>query len=315
MILGASTFVEGVDNAFILILAFSFFFLIAITGLIIYFMWRYNNKKNPKATQIKDSIALEITWTVIPIFLVLGMFYYGYVGWIPMKRPPEDGLRVTANARMWSFSFEYENGRTSDKLYVPVDSAVIINLNALDVLHSLYIPAFRVKEDMVPGLANNRTWFEATKTGTYNLFCTEYCGLQHSYMLSEVVVMEKEEFKTWYEDTTAVAAVAPEGANMALLGRQLLESKGCFACHSLDGRDLVGPTYRDAWGSTVDVVTDGQSRQVTYDEEYVIRSIYEPDYDIHEGYRPGQMLSYEGELSDQDIEMIIEFLKTLAPIN
>jgi cytochrome c oxidase subunit 2 len=315
MILGASTFVEGVDNAFILILAFSFFFLIAITGLIIYFIWRYNNKRNPNATQIKDSIALEVTWTVIPIFLVLGMFYYGYVGWIPMKRPPEEGLKVTANARMWSFSFQYENGRTSDKLYVPVDSAVIIRLNALDVLHSFYIPAFRVKEDMVPGLANNRTWFEATKTGTYNLFCTEYCGLQHSYMLSEVVVMEKEEFKTWYEDTTAVAAVAPEGDNIALLGRQLVESKGCLACHSLDGRDLVGPTYRDAWGTTVNVVTDGQSRQVTYDEEYVIRSIYEPDYDIHEGYRPGQMLSYEGELSDQDIEMIIEFLKTLAPVN
>ncbi len=313
MILGASTFVEGVDNAFILILAFSFFFLIAITGLIIYFIWRYNNKRNPKATQIKDSISLELTWTIIPIFLVLGMFYYGYVGWIPMKRPPEEGLKVTANARMWSFSFQYENGRTSDKLYVPVDSAVIIRLNALDVLHSFYIPAFRVKEDMVPGLTNNRTWFEATKTGTYNLFCTEYCGLQHSYMLSEVVVMEKEEFKIWYEDTTAVAAVAPEGANMALLGRQLLQSKGCIACHSLDGRDLVGPTYKDAWGTMVNVVTDGQSRQVTYDDEYVIRSIYEPDYDIHEGYRPGQMLSYEGELSDQDIEMIIEFLKTLAP--
>lgn len=315
MILGASTFVEGVDNAFIFILGISFFFLIGITLTIILFLYRYNAKKNPKATPVKDSIRLELLWTIIPVILVLGMFYYGYVGWIPMKRPPDEGIKVTANARMWSFSFQYENGRTSDKLYVPVDSAVIINLNALDVLHSFYIPAFRVKEDMVPGLANNRTWFEATKTGTYNLFCTEYCGLQHSYMISEVVVMEKEEFQTWYEDTTAVAEVAPEGANMALLGRQLLESKGCLACHSLDGRDLVGPTYRDAWGSTVDVVTDGQSRQVTYDEEYVIRSIYEPDYDIHEGYRPGQMLSYEGELSDQDIEMIIEFLKTLAPIN
>ncbi|MFN3555875.1 MAG: cytochrome c oxidase subunit II [Bacteroidales bacterium] len=313
MILGASTFVEGVDNAFIFILGISFFFLIGITLTMLLFIYRYNKKRNPKATQVKDSVALEVTWTIIPLILVLGMFYYGYVGWIPMKKPPEEGIKVTANARMWSFNFRYENGRVSDKLYVPVDTAIIVRLNALDVLHSFYIPAFRIKEDMVPGLPNNRTWFQATKTGTYTIFCSEYCGLQHAYMLSEVVVMEKEDFWEWYNDTTAVTMVIPQEANLALLGRQVVESKGCLACHSIDGANLVGPTFKGVWGEEVTVITGGRERVVIFDEEYVIRSIYEPDYDIHKGFRPGQMLSYEGEITDQEMELIIEFLKSLNP--
>ncbi len=311
MISGASTFVEGVDNAFLFIMVISFFFLIGITLTILVFLIRYNHKKNPKPTQVKDSVALEITWTVIPLILVMGMFYYGYVGWIPMKRPPDEGVVVTANARMWSFSFRYENGRVSDKLYVPKDTAVIINLNALDVLHSFYIPAFRIKEDMVPGLVNNRTWFEATKTGTYNIFCAEYCGLQHSYMISEVVVMEPEEFWEWYHDPDAMVMEVPDDADPVLLGRQIVERQGCVACHSLDGSTVVGPTFKGRFGETITVMTQGEEREIVYDEEYVKRSIYEPDYDITEGFRAGQMLSYEGEISEQEIEFIVEFLKSL----
>ncbi|TVQ11979.1 MAG: cytochrome c oxidase subunit II [Bacteroidetes bacterium] len=311
MILGASTFVEGVDNAFIFILGISFFFLIGISLVIILFLFRYNEKRNPKATPVKDSIALELTWTIIPLILVMGMFYYGYVGWIPMKRPPAEGINVTANARMWSFNFRYENGRVSDKLYVPKDTAILINLNALDVLHSFYIPAFRLKEDMVPGLANNRTWFEATKVGTYTIFCAEYCGLQHSYMLSEVVVMEPEDFWAWYDDPDAMVVEVTEDVNLALLGRQLVERNGCVACHSLDGRTLVGPTFKGRYGETITVITGGQERQIIYDEEYVRRSIYEPDYDITVGFRPGQMLSYEGEITEQEVEFITEFIKSL----
>ncbi len=311
MILGASTFVEGVDFAFMFILGIAFFFLISITAVMIFFIYRYNKKRNPKATQVKDSTTLEITWTVIPLILVMGMFYYGYVGWIPMKKPPEEGVTITSHARMWSFSFEYENGRVSDKLYVPVDTAVIINLNAMDVLHAFYIPAFRIKEDMVPGLANNRTWFEATKTGSYSVFCAEYCGLQHSYMLSEVVVMEQDEFWEWYHDPDAMTLEVPDDADPAILGRQIISSKGCTACHSLDGSSLVGPTFAGRYGETITVITDGQEREVLYDEEYVKRSIYDPDYDITEGFRPGQMLSYEGEISEEEIEFIVAFLESL----
>lgn len=308
---GASTFVEGVDNAFIFILGIAFFFLIGITAVIILFLYRYNRKRHPKAVQIEGNNTLEFVWTAIPLALVMGMFYYGYIGWVPMKRPPDQGVEITANARMWNFSFRYANGRVTDKLYIPKDTAVILNLNAVDVLHSLYIPAFRVKEDMVPGLPNNRMWFEATKTGTFSLFCTEYCGLQHSYMYTEVVVMEQDEFWTWYEDTTGVVIDVPDEADLAFLGRQVIESKGCLACHSLDGTTVIGPTFLGKFGETITVTTQGQEREIVYDANYVRRSIYEPDYDITQGFRAGQMFSYEGEITEQEIEFIVEFLKSL----
>lgn len=312
MFSGASTFVEGVDNAFVFIIAISLFFLIGITAVMIMFIYRYNQKRHPKAVQIEGSTKLEIAWTVIPLLLVLGMFYYGYVAWIPMKKIPDEGVRITANARMWNFSFRYENGRISDKLFVPKDTAVIVNLNAVDVLHSFYIPAFRIKEDMIPGKPDNRTWFQASKTGTFNVFCAEYCGLQHALMYSEVIVMEPEEFWEWYEDTTAMAAVVTDEVNLAMLGRQVIDRNGCIACHSLDGRSIVGPTFKGKYGTNVTVVTNGQEREVLYDFDYVKRSIYEPDADISKGFRPGQMISYLGEISEQEIEFIVEFLKTLS---
>lgn len=312
MFSGASTFVEGVDNAFVFIIAISLFFLIGITAVMIMFIYRYNQKRHPKAVQIEGSTKLEVAWTVIPLLLVLGMFYYGYVAWIPMKKIPDEGVRITANARMWNFSFRYENGRISDKLFVPKDTAVIVNLNAVDVLHSFYIPAFRIKEDMIPGKPDNRTWFQASKTGTFNVFCAEYCGLQHALMYSEVIVMEPEEFWEWYEDTTAMAAVVTDEVNLAMLGRQVIDRNGCIACHSLDGRSIVGPTFKGKYGTNVTVVTNGQEREVLYDFDYVKRSIYEPDADISKGFRPGQMISYLGEISEQEIEFIVEFLKTLS---
>lgn len=308
---GASTFVEGVDNAFVFIIGISLFFLIGITAFMIYFIYRYNAKKHPKAVQIEGNNTLEIVWTVIPIILVLGMFYYGYVGWVPMKKIPEEGVVVTANARMWSFSFQYDNGRVSDKLYVPKDTAVIVNLNALDVLHSFYVPAFRIKEDMVPGMIKT-SWFEAHKTGTFNVFCSEYCGLQHSLMISEVIVMEQDKFWEWYNDTTAMVQRVEEGVNPAVLGSQIVQAKGCIACHSLDGRNIIGPTFKGSYGTVITVITEGEERQVTVDDEYIRRSIYEPNYDVHEGFRPGQMISYQNEISEEQIGFIIEYLKTLS---
>ena len=311
MFSGASTFVEGVDTAFAVILGIAFFFLIGITAVMILFLYRYNEKKHPKAVQIEGSTKLEIIWTVVPLILVLAMFYYGWAGWISMKKPPEDAMEVTVNARMWNFSFRYENGRVTDRLYVPVNQPVKLNLRAVDVLHSLYIPAFRLKEDMVPGLENNRAWFEATKEGTYSLFCTEYCGLQHSFMYTDVVVMSQEAFEEWYADTTGLIPVITAETNLALIGRQVTERYGCIACHSLDGSRLVGPSFKGIWGQTHTVVTDGRERDVLVDEDYIRRSIYEPDADLVKGYRRGQMISYKNEISEEEIGLIIEFLKTL----
>lgn len=306
----ASNFVQGVDRAFILILGISFFFLIALTVVMIYFIYKYNKKRHPVATQIHGSTTLEIVWTVIPFILTMVMFYYGWAGWKPMQKAPKDAMEVTVYGRMWNFSYEYENGRRTDTLFLPKDQAVKLNLKAMDVLHSLYIPAFRVKQDMVPEKENNFMWFIPQKVGSYEIFCTEYCGLQHSYMYSTVKVMENNDFQKWITDTTQVAATANIDAPGAT-GKRIMQNIGCFACHTLDGTKLVGPSFKGIWGAEHTVVTGKETRKVTVDEEYIKRSIYDPNADVVEGFMKGLMVSYQGQLSEDDIANIIEYLKTV----
>ncbi len=306
----ASNFVAGVDLAFVIILGVSVFFLVAITGVMIYFIRKYRRDKHPKAIQNEGSLKLELIWTIIPLLLVLVMFYFGWMGWKPMKTPPEDAMKVTAIARMWNFKFEYENGKLTDSLYVPVNQPVVLDLKALDVLHSLYIPAFRVKEDMVPGNIK-QMWFIPGQVGSYDLFCTEYCGLDHSYMYTGVRVMAEEEFAEWMKDTTATAPAVDESMTPAQQGFEILKSNGCNACHSSDGSKLVGPSYRGIWGETQEVTTAGEKREITVDEEYIRRSIYDPNADIVDGFNKGLMLSYEGLVTEEEIDLIIEYIKSL----
>lgn len=307
----ASNFVQGVDTAFLVIMGISFLFLIGLTVVMLVFIFKYNKKKNPKATQIEGSTKLEIIWTVVPFLLTMLMFYYGWAGWKPMQKVPKDAMEITAYGRMWNFSFEYENGRRTDTLFLPKDQPVKLNLVAMDVLHSLYIPAFRVKQDMVPGKKDNFMWFEPQKVGTYELYCAEYCGLQHSYMYTYVEVMEDSAFQTWIADTTNVAAVAAAIDSPAATGKRIMQNIGCFACHTLDGTRLVGPSFKGIWGAEHTVQTGRETRQVTVDEEYIRKSIYEPNADVVDGFNKGLMLSYEGQLSDDDIDNIIEYLKTV----
>ncbi|MEL7585994.1 MAG: cytochrome c oxidase subunit II [Prolixibacteraceae bacterium] len=304
----ASNFVAGVDRAFIIILSVCFFFLIGLTITMIYFIFRYNRKRNPVATQIRGSHTLEIVWTVIPVILVLIMFYYGWAGWKPMKTAPDDSFNIDVTARMWNFTFKYENGRITDTLYVPLDKAVKLNLKSVDVVHSLYIPAFRVKEDVVPG-RNKFMWFIAQKEGIYDLFCAEYCGLQHSYMRNGVKAMPQEAFNKWYQDTTKQVAAATESP--AATGKRIMTNIGCFACHSTDGSKVIGPTLKGVYGHEVTVKSKGQERTLTVDDEYIKRSIYDPNADVVAGYNQGLMQSYQGQLSDDDIAQIIEYIKTL----
>ncbi len=304
----ASNFVEGVDFAFLLILGISFFFLIALTAAMVFFIIKYNAKKHPKPKEIHGSNTLEIVWTVIPFLLTLLMFYYGWIGWSPMTKPPKDSMEVTVYGRMWNFLFEYENGRKSDTLFLPKGQPVKLNLVALDVLHSLYIPAFRVKQDMVPGKEDNFMWFEPQKEGTYEIFCAEYCGLQHSYMYSWAKVLEDSTFQSWYQDTTQVVA-AIESPTAA--GKRIMQNIGCFACHTLDGSKLVGPSFKGIYGTTRTVKTGREKREIVADDAYIINSIYDPASDVVDGYSKGLMLSYEGQLSDEDIGLIIEYLKTV----
>jgi len=306
----ASNFVKGVDSAFLLILGISFIFLIGLTTVMLIFIFKYNKKKNPKATQIEGSTKLELAWTIIPFLLTMLMFYYGWAGWNPMRKAPKDAKEITVYGRMWNFSFEYEDGRRTDTLFLPKDEPIKLNLVALDVLHSLYIPAFRVKQDMVPGLKNNSMWFIPQREGIYDLFCAEYCGLQHSYMYSNVKVMEPEDFESWMKDTTGYS-VAAQMESPAETGKRIMQNIGCFACHSQDGSKLVGPSFKGIWGSERTVKVGGETKTVVADAEYIKRSVYDPNAEVVDGFMKGLMITYEGQLSEDDIGNIIAYLKTL----
>ncbi|RUT79377.1 cytochrome c oxidase subunit II [Ancylomarina longa] len=305
----ASNFVKGVDTSFMVILGIIFFFLIAITATMIYFVFRYRKSKNPKATQIHGSVSLEITWTIIPTILVMVMFYYGWIGYKPMKEAPEDAFTIKSIGRMWNWQFQYENGKQTDTLYVPLDRAVKLDLKALDVIHSLYIPAFRLKQDLVPG-KKQMMWFIPGRVGEYDLFCTEYCGLQHSSMHTSVVVMPQDKFDKWYIDTTRVATLITD--KPGALGHLIVKKNGCLACHSLDGSKLVGPSWKGLFGKTEVVITQGKKRELIVDSAYIHNSIHNPNSDIVKGFKRGLMLSYKDDLTDEDIDEIIKFMKTLS---
>ncbi len=305
---GASNTAEQVDMAFLVIVSISVVLLALITFLMIFFVIKYNRKRHPKASQIRSNIPLEVLWTVVPTILVLVMFYYGWRGFDLIRRVPEDAMTVRVTGRMWSWSFEYENGVTTDTLYVPLDESVRLAINSTDVIHSLYIPAFRIKEDAVPGM-ETKLWFKATKPGSYDLYCAEYCGVRHAFMLSKVVVLPGPEFTDWYEG--AAEKPSPEKGT-AERGKVLIEDRGCVACHSLDGTERVGPTFRGIFGRKKTVVTDGEEREITVDEEYLRESILEPNADIVKGFPPA-MPPQGDQLTDEELEDIIRYLKKLGP--
>ena len=306
----ASNFVGGVNLAFLIILGISILFLVALTVIMLVFIRKYRKERHPKAVQNEGSNKLEALWTGIPLILVLVMFYFGWMGWKPMKHPPDDAMHIKAIARMWQFQFEYENGRFTDSLIVPLNEPVILDLVAMDVLHALYIPAFRVKEDMVPGRDKNM-WFIPGSEGEYDLFCAEYCGQNHSYMTSGVKVIPKEQFDAWLADTSAVVPVAEVQTSPAQQGYELIRKNGCIACHSSDGSRMVGPSFKGIWGETQTVITGREERQVKVDEDYVRKSIYDPGADVVKGYNTGLMQSYKDQVSDEDVGLIIEYLKSL----
>ncbi|HSD62454.1 MAG TPA: cytochrome c oxidase subunit II [Ignavibacteriaceae bacterium] len=193
---GASTFVTSTDTTFFFIVAVSVFFLVVITACMIFFVIKFNRKRHPKAKNIHGNIPLEITWTVIPTILVLIMFWMGWKGYKKLEDVPADAMNINVTAQMWRWSFQYPNGATSDTLYVPVNKPIKVLLHSRDVNHSFFIPAFRVKKDVIPN-RNNYTWFQAEKEGSFDLFCAEYCGLNHSHMLNKVVVMSQNSFNEW----------------------------------------------------------------------------------------------------------------------
>ena len=304
----ASNFVSSFNTSFYFIVGVSLLLMVGICATMIYFIFRYNKKRSPVATQIEGSMFLEVTWTVVPILLSLVMFYYGWKGWKPTTKVPKDAMTVTCVARMWNFLFVYENGKQSPDLIVPVNTAIRINLISVDVIHSLFIPEFRIKSDIVPG-RQKVMWFLSPREDKYKIFCAEYCGLQHSYMHSTVNVMSKEKFDKWYAENAK--PVIAEGASPGAVGEAIMKAQGCFACHTTDGSKLIGPSYLNLLGSQQVVIRDGKEITITADAAYIKESILEPGADITKGYPPSLMQSYRNTVSDDDINKIVEYLKTL----
>ncbi len=193
---GVSNFSHSTDLAFLFTLIVSVFFLVLITVLMIYFVIKYNRKRNPKATNVHHNTALEVTWTVIPTILVLIMFWLGWTGYLEQSRIPENALTIDVQAQMWKWSFKYSNGKETDTLYVPVNKDVVLNLHSIDVNHAFYVPKFRIKKDVYPN-QKRTAWFNAKEIGGYDIACAEYCGLNHSYMYNKLYVMPENEFNAW----------------------------------------------------------------------------------------------------------------------
>ncbi len=311
----AATSAEKVDSVFLFVFVLSVIFLLFITGLMIFFVWKYSRKRHPHAESIEGHAWLEITWTAIPLALFLVMFYYGWTEFSYTRNPPRDAMVVDVLARQWSWSFTYPNGRQTSELYAALGRPLRLDIRSGDVIHGFFVPAFRLKMDAVPGQVNT-TWFEPTQLGAYDVECTVICGVDHSYMLSKVVVVPEEEFKAWYfgpEDAPAPGArfrsAAPAETPPAVHpGLAVLQAKSCMTCHSLDGSVTVGPTFKGAFGRRDVVEVGGAEREVTVDEAYLRRAIQEPDAEIVKGYPPAMP---ESPLSEEDLGYVVAYLKTL----
>jgi cytochrome c oxidase subunit 2 len=294
-----------VNDAFFLVLIISVALLVLVTFFMVYFAIRYRKKKNPTATEVKEPLMLEIAWTVIPTILVSVMFYVGWINFVSLRDTPDNAMPVKVTARMWSWQFEYENGLKSPALYVPSGKSVKLTLTSQDVIHSLFIPEFRLKEDAVPGM-ETFLWLVSASEGEYDIFCAEYCGRGHSSMNSKVIVLSEADFSTWYSSAEKKESsdVAPDSV------MELLDDNGCLECHSTDGTRIEGPTFKALFGREETVITDGKERIITVDEAYIRKSIFYPDADVVKSYAD-VMPSYEGELSEEEISAIIQYLKDL----
>lgn len=309
-----STFAPLVDELFYFILWISIFFLVLITGLMMYFVIKYRRIDGVEPEQSPGhNTVLEITWSVIPALIVLVIFAWGFAGYVDMRSPPAESYEVNVTASTWAWEFRYPSGAISNELHIPVDTPVKVIMQSKDVIHSLFIPAFRVKQDVVPGRYTG-LWFEAKEVGTYPLFCAEYCGQKHSDMITNVIVHNTDpantdldnnpNFETWMAD-----AADPIKDNEPLheSGKRITEILGCVQCHSDNGDKKVGPSFFHSFGETRKL-RDGST--VVVDENYIRQSILDPNSQIVAGFDP-KMPSFKGTIKDEWIDAVIAYLKHL----
>jgi cytochrome c oxidase subunit II len=295
---------EAIDPVFMFIFGACLVLLVGITAAMAFFVVRYHRSRAPQPTsQVESSLWLEIVWTLLPTILVLAMFWYGWKGYLVLRTVPKGALEVTATARQWSWSFSYPNGTTSPKLYVPVGRPVRVNLVATDVIHGFFLPAFRVKRDVVPGMPNH-AWFVAGKPGSYDLFCSQYCGTGHSAMITTVEALPEAEFAEWLEH-----AAGGGKRDSRIDGNKLAQEKGCLGCHSLDGSPGVGPSFKGINGRSTLVITKGAERTITVDDDYLRQSILDPHADVVKGFQA--IMPAFSDLSKDEVTALVEYLEEI----
>ncbi|MFN0152634.1 MAG: cytochrome c oxidase subunit II [bacterium] len=297
----ASTLAGKVDALFFFLCAVSIVFSLLIGGLVFYFAARYRRRsENERAHQIHGDNRLETIWSVIPFALAMVMFVWGVDVYFEYARPPRDAMDIYVVGKQWMWKFQHPEGhREINELHVPTGRAVRLTMTSEDVIHDLYIPAFRVKQDAVPGRYST-VWFEATKPGRYHLFCAEYCGTKHSQMIGSVVVMEPAEYQAW------LAGDAP-AMSLAAAGEKLFEELACVTCHREDTK-ARGPLLDDLFGKEVRL-RDGST--VVADEKYLRDSILRPAAKIVAGYEP-IMPTFEGQISEEGLLSLVSYIKSLG---
>jgi cytochrome c oxidase subunit 2 len=329
------------DALYNFLVGLSVIFFLIIVGAMIFFAIQYRAGVVKKTKYITHHLGLEALWTVIPTILLLVIFGWGWVVYRDMTHAPADAMEIRVVGKKWDWTFQYDDGHLSPRvLYVPVNKPVKLVMTSQDVLHSFFIPNFRVKSDVVPGMFTT-VWFEAQVPGRHQVFCTEYCGQAHSQMLASVVVLEEKEWKAWREASDRELAIesipvigvggmklasapmaAPErtgtpGAGvaqgelklegLALQGEKVTQKYGCVACHSADGSNKIGPSFKGIYGTSVELA-DGS--KISADDSYLRESIEYPQKKLVKGF-VGQMPTYKGQISDTEINSVISYIKAL----
>jgi len=308
----ASTMAARVDALYLFLLGVSAFFAIVIAVLIVSFAIRYRRREdNQVGEAIHGSLLLEATWSIIPFVIAMCMFAWGAKLYVSMARPPDNAMEIFVVGKQWMWKLQHMEGRREiNELHVPVGVPVKLTMTSEDVIHSFYVPAFRVKADVVPGRYTT-LWFQATKPGRFHLFCAEYCGTDHSRMIGSVVAMEPADFQDWLTGRAATAAAAGTGTeSMAELGKEVFETQGCISCHrpAVSGIPGNGPNLEGVFGRRIRF-TDGSS--LVADQGYLRESIMNPTARIVAGYKP-LMPTFQGRIGEEEILQLIAYIKSLA---
>jgi cytochrome c oxidase subunit II len=296
----ASTNAGNVDALYIFLLLVSGIMTVLIFAVLTAFAIRFRKLRGQRAVQIEGSTQLEVTWSIIPFCVMLVFFVWGAVIFFRERTPPQDATEVYTVAKQWMWKFEHKGGqREINELHVPVGRNVKMIMTSQDVIHSFFVPAFRLKQDVLPGRYTT-LWFHATKAGTYHLFCSQYCGTQHSGMIGWITVMEPRDYEAWMSGGTG-------NQPLALTGEKLFSELGCVTCHRSDTQGR-GPNLAGVFGKPV-LLEDG--RTVVADENYVRESITEPGAKIVRGFKP-VMPTFQGQVSDEQLNALVDYVKSLA---